>query len=236
MELRSIEEMRAILAKSGNPYEVDPEDQGAYHEALAARLQFVPRDFDFEETDESLINALEAAEAGEARHNYQQQVYADLEEEADNNQASPEILEHLKVDDWDEIQDSKTKREGTMLPGTELWFSMNGFKDKSMGIVWTNVVLLLGLHLTVPIAVPVSVAVNALRSVKRMTEPQMEVYRTFVRLSDEKDQNPYNDRLKLAELLTSLPDESETDNIVLLEEMKQAKILQSAGDEWWLQR
>ncbi|WP_111768008.1 hypothetical protein [Nakamurella deserti] len=228
--------MRDILAKGGNPYEVDPEDQGAYNEALAARLQFVPRDFEFEETDESLINALEAAEPGEARRNYQEQVYADLEEEADNNQARPEILENLKVDDWDEIRASKMKREGTKVPGMELWFSMNSFKDKITGVVWTNVVLLFGLHLAVPIAVPVSVAVNALRSVKRMTEPQMEVYRTFVRLSDEKDQNPYSDRLKLAELLASLPGESDSKNKVLLDEMKQAKILQSAGDEWWLQR
>ena len=236
MELRSIEEMRGILARGGNPYEVAPEDQGAYNEALAARLQFLPGDFEFEETDESLINALEAAEPGAARHTYQQQVYADLEEEADNNQASPEFLARLSVDDWEEIQASKMKREGTKVPGTELWFSMNGFKDKIMGVVWTNIVLLFGLHLAVPIAMPVSVAVNALRSVRRMTESQLEVYRTFVRLSDEKDQNPYSDRLKLAELLASLPDEAETDNKVLLDEMKQARILQSAGDEWWLQR
>ncbi|MBM9476471.1 hypothetical protein JL107_08465 [Nakamurella flavida] len=226
--------MREILARGGNPYEVDSANQAAYNDALAARLRFLPDDFVFGETNESLIDAFEAAERAETTYNHKQRVYAELEEEADNNRVDPEMLDRLNVSDWE--KGGLRKKEAGKLPGTEVWFSVADFKDKSMGIVWTNLVLLLGLHLAVPIALPVSVAVNAVRSVKRMTEPQMEVYRTFVRLSQEKGQNPYSCRLKMAELLQALPEESESKNKVLLDEMKQAKILASAGDEWWFQR
>lgn len=215
-----------------NPFEVQPESQAAYNEALANRLARVPLAFVLEETADSFIEALELAEPREAAYKRNLESLAALEEEGDNNQLSVEDLSQIN---FDRPNKSSLSREAGRIPATSIWVTLGGIEDSITGLALTVLVTML-FHAAVPITAPIPLVIVLKRNLKVLDEDELEVLRTFDRLATEKGGTPHKTRLKTEELLPRLPYESQPEAKQKLDEMRERKILLNVGNEWYVAR